>query len=238
MGKKSQEIIDFQKSHGITESEMWEVRPGAWAVKHSAIERLVAQLGIKFERPAIIEVNTAEKIMVICVFGTLGDRTEWSFGEASPANCKIAYPAAIAEKRAKDRVAIKLLNATGEAIYSEEEFDEPPRQNPHVTRPADIVPTVEYDEHGEVIDNIPHAEPTEKLRVADQRPLYDAIQKEAKAFNTSKAFLTWMQHEDTKKRVANFKKDWQEIFRGVCKDHLADLREGEADADNSMRMAG
>jgi hypothetical protein len=90
VGKKSPEIIEFQKCYGITESEMWEVRPGAWAVKHSAIERIVAEKGIKFERPAIIEVNTAEKIMVICVFGTLGDRTEWSFGEASPANCKIA----------------------------------------------------------------------------------------------------------------------------------------------------
>lgn len=234
MGKKSQEIIDFQKLHGITESEMWEVRPGAWAVKHAAIERIVAKQGIKFERPAIIEVNTAEKIMVICVFGTLGDRTEWSFGEASPANCKIAYPAAIAEKRAKDRVAIKLLNATGEAIYSEEEFDDPPRQNPHVTRPADIVPATDYDEHGEVIDNIPHGEPTQKLRVADQRPLFAEIQKEAKAFNTSAAFLAWMKDDKTISRVADFKPDWQEIFRGVCKEHLADLRDGEAD----MRMAG
>ena len=60
MGKKSPEILEFQKTHGITESEMWEVRPGSWAVKHCAIERIVAKQGIKFERPAIIEVNTAE----------------------------------------------------------------------------------------------------------------------------------------------------------------------------------
>jgi len=236
MGKKSPEILEFQKTYGITESEMWEVRPGSWAVKHSAIERIVAARGITFERPAIIEVNTAEKIMVICVFGKMGDRTEWSFGEASPANCKIAYPASIAEKRAKDRVAIKLLNATGHAIYSEEEADEfqQHRQNPHVTRPADIVPATDYDEYGEVIDNIPHAEPTQKLRVADQRPLFAEIQKEAKAFNTSAAFLAWMKEDNTIARVADFKPDWQEIFRGVCKDHLADLREGEAD----MRMTG
>src|ERR1700740_2481225 len=113
MGKLSKAIADFMETNSVDSDEVWEVRPGAWAIKHSAIERLVAERGIKFERPAIIEVNTKEKIMVICVFGTLGDRTEWSFGEASPLNCKIAYPAAIAEKRAKDRVAIKLLNATG-----------------------------------------------------------------------------------------------------------------------------
>jgi hypothetical protein len=237
MGKKSPEIIEFQKTHGITESEMWEVRPGSWAVKHCAIERIVAKQGIKFERPAIIEVNTAEKIMVICVFGTLGDRTEWSFGEASPANCKIAYPASIAEKRAKDRVAIKLLNATGEAIYSEEEFGEEtkPRQNPHVTRPSDVVSPADYDEHGEIIDNIPHAPTAQKLRVADQRPLYDAIQKEALAFNNSAGFMAWMRSPQTIQRVADFKPDWQEIFRGTCKEHLADLREGETD---TMRMAG
>lgn len=237
MGKKSPEILEFQKCYGITESEMWEVRPGAWAVKHSAIERIVAEKGIKFDRPSVIEVNTAEKIMVICVFGTLGDRTEWSFGEASPANCKIAYPASIAEKRAKDRVAIKLLNATGAAIYSDEEGEElQQRQNPHVTRPSDILPAADYDEHGEVIDNIPHAPAAQKLRVADQRPLFAEIQKEAHAFGDSKKFVAWMNDPNTIARVADFKPDWQAMFRGLCKEHLTALRTQEQGDD--MRMAG
>lgn len=111
------------------------------------------------------------------------------------------------------------------------------RQNPHVTRAEDILPSADYDANGEVIDNIPHAEPTEKLRVADQRPLYDALQKEARAFNTSKAFLAWMSAPLTVDRVKNIKPDWQAMFRGVCKDHLADLRQGEADFGDT-RMAG
>lgn len=238
MGKKSDQILEFQKTYGITESEMWEVRPGSWAVKHSAIERIVAEQGIKFERPSVIEVNTAERIMVICVFGTLGDRTEWSFGEASPANCKIAYPASIAEKRAKDRVAIKLLNATGHAIYSDEEADEftQPRQNPHVTRAADIVPTVEYDVNGEVIDNIPAPSPdaVKKLRVVDQRPIFEALQKEIHATGSILELQEWA--TANKDRLGSLKPDWQDFLRGVYAEQLSGLRELARGDDN--RMAG
>jgi hypothetical protein len=189
LGNKSKEISEFQKTHGLTDAEMWEVRPGSWAIKHSAIERVVAERGIKFERPAIIEVNTAEKIMVICVFGTLGDRTEWSFGEASPANCKIAYPASIAEKRAKDRVAIKLLNATGSSIYSSEEADEfaepAKRQNPHVTRPEDV-----YD--GEVSHDIPEPDgPVQKMKVKNARVEYPALLKEMHRCQDAGDLLEW-----------------------------------------------
>ncbi len=119
--------------------------------------------------------------------------------------------------------------------YVTETRQEFARENPHKTLPQDILPSADYDQNGEIIDNIPHAEPTEKLRVADQRPLYDALQKEARAFNTSKAFLAWMNAPLTVDRVKNIKPDWQAMFRGVCKDHLADLRQGETE---DTRMAG
>lgn len=109
----------------------------------------------------------------------------------------------------------KYVNAT------REEF----RQNPHVTRPADIVPTVDHDENGEVIDNIPRAAATQKLRVVDQKPIFEALSQEAYAFKDEKQFLSWMNSESTIDRVKNIKADWQEIFRGLCKEHLAALRE-------------
>jgi hypothetical protein len=238
MGRPSKQVMQFMETNGIESDEIWEVRPGAWAVKHSAIERVVAERGIKFERPAIIEVNTAEKIMVICVFGTMGDRTEWSFGEASPANCKIAYPASIAEKRAKDRVAIKLLNATGAAIFSEDESDDfkQSRQNPHVTRPSDIVPAAEYDENGEVIDNIPAPSPdaVKKLRVVDQRPIFAAMQKEIQATGSITELQQWA--ATNKDRLGSLKPDWQDFLRGVFAEHRDAIRQLEQGDDN--RMAG
>jgi hypothetical protein len=237
MGRPSKTVVEFMERYNIASDEIWEVHGATWVVKHKALERVAVEQGVVWDRPSVQVCDLAAKIAVICAFGKLGDRNEWSFGEASPANNKNSYPMAMAEKRARDRVILKLLVSHG-ALYSEAEADEfaQPRQNPHVTRPADILPAADYDEHGEVIDNIPHATPAQKLRVADQRPLFAEIQKEAHAFGDSKKFVAWMRDQKTIARVADFKPDWQEMFRGLCKEHLAALRTQEQGDD--VRMAG
>jgi len=175
MAKPSKAVLEFMEKYRVDSDEIWEVHGSTWVVKHKALERVAAEVGITYDRPSVITCDLANKIACICVFGKLGDRTEWSFGEASPANNKNAYAMAMAEKRAKDRVILKLLTTHG-ALYSESEADDfvQPRQNPHVTRPADILPATQYDEHGEVIDNIPAPSPdsVKKLTVKDQRPIF------------------------------------------------------------------
>lgn len=236
MVRPSKEIMAFMEKFGIESDELWCVHGSTWVIKHKALERVAAAQNITFDRPAMIETNSKEGIVAICVFAKMGDRTEWSIGEASPKNCKNAYYYAIAEKRGKDRCILKLLTSHGD-LYSEAEADEfTQRQNPHVTRPADILPPADYDEHGEVIDNVPHAPTTKKLRVADQRPLFAELQKEAHAFSDSKKFVAWMADPKTAERVAEFKADWQDMFRGICKEHLTALRTQERGDD--MRMAG
>jgi hypothetical protein len=235
MSRLPKEISDFMEKFGVGADEVWPVPGGkAYAVKHKALERIAVAQNITFERPAVIGCDLEQKSMVVCVFGKMGDREEWTFGEASPANNKNQYFAAMTEKRAKDRVILKLLSAHGD-LYSEDEAEDFKRPNPHVTRPADILPTPDYDEHG-IVDNIPHAPASRKLRVADQRPLFAEIQKEAHAFTDSKKFIAWMNDQKTIDRVADFKPDWQEMFRGVCKEHLTALRIQERGDD--MRMAG
>lgn len=96
---------------------------GTWVVYHKAIERIAAKAGIRFDMPEIIEARSADKIVAIVARGFMGDRSEWSFGEAAPNNNKNAYPYAMAEKRAKDRVVLKLVGLHGLA-YSEEEADD------------------------------------------------------------------------------------------------------------------
>lgn len=96
---------------------------GTWVVYHKAIERIAAKASITFDMPEIVEANSASKTAVIIARGFMGDRAEWSFGEASPSNNKNAYPFAMAEKRAKDRVVLKLVGLHGLA-YSEEESDD------------------------------------------------------------------------------------------------------------------
>lgn len=227
-GKPSKVLLAFMEAHGICADEVWEVRAGgAWAIKHSALERVAAERGIKFERPSVVEVNTAEKIMVVCVFGTMGEHTEWSFGEASPANCKNAYPASMAEKRAKDRVALKLLNAHG-ALYSEDEADDfaqpPKRENPHVTRPDDIFPNTDGDQN-----NIPapHSSIAPKPK-AKSRDEFSTLQAELWRCGSHDEMKTWGAHNAN--RIGEQPADWQKILRGIYKEHwdgIALLNDGD-----------
>lgn len=116
-------ISDVLSKYGETPKDAcWDCH-GVWVVYHKSIERMAARAGIAFDQPTVIEANAANKVAVICVTGTMGERTEWSFGEACPANNKNAYPFAMAEKRAKDRVVLKLLGLHGLA-FSEDESDD------------------------------------------------------------------------------------------------------------------
>lgn len=122
MGKPSKEVMEFMAKHSIDSDEIWEVHGNSWCVKHKALERAGAVAGITWGQPTFVETDSAAGIVSICVFGKLGDREEWSVGEAAPKNNKNFYPYAMAEKRAKDRVILKLLNTHG-YLYSEAEFE-------------------------------------------------------------------------------------------------------------------
>lgn len=121
-------IEAIRQQYGLDKADFWELpqKKGTWLVKHSALEVVAAKAGIHFDQPQIIESNTAEGIAVVCVYGGMRDRPlgQWSIGEASPKNNKNAYPWAMAEKRAKDRVILKLVGIHG-LVYSEDEMSEP-----------------------------------------------------------------------------------------------------------------
>lgn len=235
MGKPSKAVMDFMAKYKIATDEIWEVHGSTWVVKHKALERVAAEVGVVWDRPAMIETKAADGIVAMCVFGKLGDHTEWSVGEASPKNNKNSYPYAMAEKRAKDRVILKLLSGHGE-LYSESEADEfqERRPNPHVTRAADIVPATEYDQHGEPVDNIPRPDPdaVKKLTVKDQRPVFEALQKEIHATGSVAEIQAWA--KANKNRLGELKPDWQEFLRGVYAEHLAALRLQEQGDEQRM----
>lgn len=115
---------------------LWDCH-GTWCMYHRAVEKVAAELGIEFDEPLVIEANGAGKSVAICVTGHYGDKREWSIGEAAPGNNKNSYPYAMAEKRAKDRVVLKLIGLHG-LVYSEDEVDEPaPAQTKTQEPPVD-----------------------------------------------------------------------------------------------------
>lgn len=107
--------------------------------------------------------------------------------------------------------------------------------NPHVTRPSDIVPEVEYDEHGEPVDNIPRGdERIEQMTKAKARPDFAAAQHELRLTKTPKELETW--GKNNANRIESYPADWQEILRGIYAEHMADLRK-ISEPDNVL-MAG
>lgn len=115
----------IRAKYELDRSAFWELpqKKGTWLVKHSALELVAAKAGIVFEPPMIIEANSAEGIAAVCVTGHMGERAVWSIGEASPKSSKNAYPYAMAEKRAIDRVVLKLIGIHG-LVYSEDEMSD------------------------------------------------------------------------------------------------------------------
>jgi hypothetical protein len=233
MGKPSKQIMAFMERFKVDSDEIWEVRSGgSWAIKHYALERVAAEQGITFEPPTMIECNGLEKNVAMLVRGKMGDRSEWSIGEASPSNYRTtekmaAYPYAIAEKRGKDRVILKLLNSHGQ-IYSEEEFDPSERRrNPHVTRPEDIADPIEYDQHGNPVDNIPLGDiKIERLPKAKAKGDWAACQAEIVRCTSAAALERW--GKDNANRTATFDGEWQEMLRQVYREQMDKLRQGRA----------
>ncbi|GJD93672.1 trna delta -isopentenylpyrophosphate transferase [Methylobacterium iners] len=117
---------------------VWRVQ-GTAVIYHKTLERIAAQARMVFEPPTILRAERDEA--VILVSGRLpgatpnADRVEWSIGEAlvnvnyRVSGKQAAYVYAMAEKRAKDRVILKLIELHG-LVYSEEEADEFRRGQP------------------------------------------------------------------------------------------------------------
>lgn len=117
---------------------VWEVQ-GTPVIYHKALEEIADKLDIVFQMPTIIRAERDE--CVLMVVGTIpkgpdrAERTAWSIGEALVGgNYKVSgkqssHVYAMAEKRAKDRVILKLLKLGGH-VYAEGEDDEFARHPP------------------------------------------------------------------------------------------------------------
>ena len=124
------------ETYGFTEKQIqngcWlleiKEKPIAWIAYHKFLERVATKAKIIFKKPEVLENNGTD--LAIYVQGSLGERVEWSIGEVNKSNyialsdkSRPSYRWAMAEKRAKDRVILKLLDISGD-LYSEEEADE------------------------------------------------------------------------------------------------------------------
>ena len=116
-------VTNALKEIGLkSEDCLWDCH-GTYVLKHYACEALAVHNKITFDDPVYIESDAAAGIVTMRVKGYMGDDVYWSHGEVSPKNSKNAYPYAICEKRAKDRIILKLIGFHG-LVYSEDEAED------------------------------------------------------------------------------------------------------------------
>ena len=156
---------------------VWRVQ-GTAVIYHRTLERIAAQAGIRFDPPTLLRAERDEAVILVTgrlpgvKLGT--ERVEWSIGEALVnVNYRVSgkqagYVYAMAEKRAKDRVILKLLELHG-LVYSEEEADEFRHGHPAAVRDVN-----EDLDNPDPFDDVTEAEADLKRRI-DEMTSIDAV---------------------------------------------------------------
>ena len=127
MSKLEPRIEAVRQKYGLQVDDFWQIKQnGQWVCKHAALEVVATKANVEWLAPIIIEKDAPGLVTSMIVTGKMGERVEWATGETNPTNYKVmgkqpAYPWAMSEKRAKDRVVLKLVGIHG-LVYSEDEI--------------------------------------------------------------------------------------------------------------------
>jgi hypothetical protein len=191
---------------------VWRVQ-GTAVVYHKTLERIAAQANVTFDEPKIIRAERDEA--VIQVTGRMGERVEWSIGEAligvnyRVSGKQAAYVYAMAEKRAKDRVILKLIELHG-YVYSEEEADEFKQGRPGYA-----------ESHVEVERSEP--EKTKVEASGSDGKGEDELKQKIKKAKSINAVTDLMLHADTQKLLNDLPEGVRDEIRDFAKARLVEL---------------
>jgi hypothetical protein len=193
---------------------VWRVQ-GTAVIYHKTLERIAAQANVVFDEPKIIRAERDEA--VIQVTGRMGERVEWSIGEAligvnyRVSGKQAAYVYAMAEKRAKDRVILKLIELHG-YVYSEEEADEFKQGRPGFADP-----------HVELEKTEPQTQKGRVEAAASDGKVEDDLKAKIKKAKTINAVTDLMLHADTQKVLAELPEGIRDEIRDYAKARLVEL---------------
>lgn len=145
--QKAIEVIESHK-YGIEYGDFWilmnETNSGKMAytgliISHNGCLKINDALPaeLKFD-PDSVSINESGYGNSLVFFYTNKAQGLFEVGEVSAANCKIAYPYAMAVKRLFDRVVLKNSKLAYAGIYGEDEADEFKRPDPPKTEETTI----------------------------------------------------------------------------------------------------
>jgi hypothetical protein len=204
------EIRDLFASKGIPlgQKDVWQVQ-GKNVIKHAALEWLAGVFDVQWSPAQVLRAERDEA--VILVTGSVPGVTAWSIGEALVGvNYRVtgkqaAYVYAMAEKRAKDRVILKLAQLHG--AYSEDEADEFKEARPSEEVPETKVPAKRTD--------TPSPPPS-------QRTIANALMMSLKSARNEYDLGRWLQ--DNQDVIDALPDALKEEVRNAYREKLATLR--------------
>jgi hypothetical protein len=196
-------VKETLKEIGMTAQQAGWNCHGTYVLLHKALEKVAVHKKITFKEPTVLESNSEKKIVSLLVTGSMGDSSEWSIGEASPSNNKNSYPYAMAEKRAKDRVILKLVGLHGD-VYAEDEADAFKEERPDEIKGGTI------DNGSEKIKEDPPKETMEIKEVKSGK--VENVNLKEDVANIKQVFLTFMP-EDSIEELRRFKNSNAEALK-------------------------
>lgn len=196
-------VKETLKEIGMTAQQAGWNCHGTYVLLHKALEKVAVHKKITFKEPTVLESNSEKKIVSLLVTGSMGDSSEWSIGEASPSNNKNSYPYAMAEKRAKDRVILKLVGLHGD-VYAEDEADAFKEERPDEIKGGTI------DNGSEKTKEDPSKETMEIKEVKSGK--VENVNLKEDVANIKQVFLTFMP-EDSIEELRRFKNSNAEALK-------------------------
>jgi len=178
---------------------VWQVE-GQTFIHHKTLERIAGKAKITFDPPTVLRAGRDEAVLL--VIGRMDECVEWSISEAlvgvnyDPPGSEPAYVYAMAEKRGKDRVILKLIELSDVVSSEEPHAVENPPSSPNENTPA--VLSLEPGLVGELKRTLDGAE-------------------------TIEAVIALMRSAETQQSLAEIAPAWRDEVRAYAKDRLVAL---------------
>ncbi len=201
MNNNDEQIATILARYGEpADGNVWQVE-GQTFIHHKTLERMAAQAKITFDPPTLLRAERDEAVLL--VVGRMGERVEWSFGEALVGvnyhlpGAEPAYVYAMAEKRAKDRVILKLIELP-DVVTSEE---------PHVVESSPSSSN----------ENTPAAE------LGLEPGMVVELKRKLDGAEAVGAVIALMRSAETQQSLAGLAPDWRDEVRAYAKARMVAL---------------
>jgi len=178
---------------------IWQAE-GETFIHHKTLERIAGKAKITFDPPTVLRAGRDEAVLL--VIGRLGERVEWSIGEALVGvnyhvpGSEPAYVYAMAEKRGKDRVILKLIELPDVVSSEEPHAVESPPSSPNENTPAEL----------------------------DLEPgLVGELKRKLDGAKTVDAVIALMRDSATQQSLAGLMPDRKDHVRGYAKSRMVEL---------------